>query len=106
MRHLMEWRVYYDLEPFGEERADYRSAQVVAALLNVHRKKGAQLVKLADCLLKFGTTRATQPRTPEEARAQIIRTMELLVQIHNTPPAEDATKKKKEPKPRVKRLRD
>lgn len=101
MRQFYEWRAYYDQEPFGEERADYRSAQIVAAILNVHRKKGAALVKLADCLLKFGVAaQATQPRSPEEARLQIIRTMEILMQIHNAPEEQKASK------PRVRRLRD
>jgi uncharacterized protein DUF4035 len=99
-RQFCEWRAYYDLEPFGEERADYRSAQVVATLLNVHRKRGSPLVKLAECLLKFGS--AALPRTQAESVAQIQRAMEILVQIHNAP----SEKKKKESKPRIKRLRD
>jgi uncharacterized protein DUF4035 len=99
MRHLLEWRAYYDLEPFGEERADYRSAQIVTAILNVNRKKGAPIVKLRDCLLQFGADSAAAT-SPEEARKKIIRTMELLVAIHNAP-----TDEKKESKPRAKRLR-
>lgn len=48
------WRAYYDLEPFGEERADYRSAQIVAALLNVFRKRGSRPISIEDVRLRFG----------------------------------------------------
>lgn len=98
MRHLLEWRAYYDIEPFGEVRADYRSAQVTAAILNSTRKRGTAPVKLEDSVLKFGAAAAVSPPSPEEARKQIIRTMGLLVAIHNAPT-------EKESRPRAKRLR-
>lgn len=33
-REYAEWRAYYDLEPFGERRADLRSATVCAVTAN------------------------------------------------------------------------
>jgi hypothetical protein len=36
---LNEWRAYAQLEPFGEERADLRTAQICALLEAVHAKK-------------------------------------------------------------------
>lgn len=36
-RQIAELAGYYRLEPFGEERADFRSAQLIALLANQHR---------------------------------------------------------------------
>lgn len=50
----MEWYSYYELEPFGEVRADMRSAQIVWVLANIHRGRNKPKIKFDDCLLKFG----------------------------------------------------
>mgnify|MGYP000940748974 FL=1 len=41
-RELSEWMAYYNIEPFGEERADLRSGIVASTIANVNRdpKKG------------------------------------------------------------------
>ena len=36
-RELSEWMVYYELEPFGEERADLRAGIVASTVANVNR---------------------------------------------------------------------
>lgn len=36
-RELAEWAAYFSLEPFGEERADLRSAIVAATMANTAR---------------------------------------------------------------------
>ena len=36
---LNEWLAYYQIEPFGEERADYRTAQICALIEAVNTKK-------------------------------------------------------------------
>jgi hypothetical protein len=63
---LFEWREYEELEPFGEERADLRAAQIVQAIYNVNRdvKKYPNGVPLADCLLYFGD--AQPPPRPQQ----------------------------------------
>ncbi len=48
-----EWRAYADVEPFDEDRADYRAASIVQAIHNHRRRRGQPLVKLVDCLLRF-----------------------------------------------------
>jgi hypothetical protein len=83
-RQFNEWRAYADLEPFDEVRADYRAAQVVQVLLNTYRKKGKAPVRLEECLLHFGEPE-NQPRSPEQARAEIRKTMDLLMLIFNSP---------------------
>lgn len=41
-RELSEWMAYYDLEPFGEERADLRAGIIASVTANANRdaKKG------------------------------------------------------------------
>ena len=39
-RQYAEWRAYYEVEPWGEERADLRSAIIACTIANVHRGKG------------------------------------------------------------------
>ena len=53
-RELTEWRAYYGLEPFGEERADLRAGIVASTMANVFRKSGTQPYKTQDFMPKFG----------------------------------------------------
>ncbi len=39
-REFAEWRAYYELEPWGEERADLRAGIVASTIANVNRGKG------------------------------------------------------------------
>lgn len=93
---FQEWRAYADLEPFDEMRADLRAAHIVQTLLNVHRGKGKPPVELEDCVLKFKVSagQAAPPRTPEQARAEVLRTMRMLTAMNNRP---SKTKPKKAP---------
>lgn len=77
---LLEWRAYSDLEPWDEERADLRAAQVVQAIRNAWRGKGGRSYTLKECVLRFTPAKA---RTPEQARAETRRTLEMLMLIHN-----------------------
>jgi len=37
-----EWLAYYQIDPFGNERADYHAAMVVSTLANIHRDPKTQ----------------------------------------------------------------
>lgn len=52
-RELTEWMQYYELEPFGEERADLRAAIVAATVANANRRKGKRAFKPADFMPRF-----------------------------------------------------
>lgn len=39
-REMMEWRAMYDIEPWGERRADLRAGIVASTTYNVNRGKG------------------------------------------------------------------
>lgn len=52
-RELAEWRAYYTMEPFGEDRADLRAGIIASTTANVFRKSGTQPYKAQDFLPKF-----------------------------------------------------
>lgn len=53
-RILSEWQTYASLEPFGEERADWRAAMLASTMANIHaRKKGKPPYKIEDFMPKF-----------------------------------------------------
>lgn len=74
-KHFFEWQAYMQLEPFGEDREDYRAASIVQAVHETMRvmmmlwtKKGAEVPKsltLEDARVKFGE------RDPEEKKQEI-----------------------------------
>lgn len=58
-RELTEWQAYYNLEPWGEERADLRSAIVASTVANtglifVDRKHRRRQYKVDDFMPDFG----------------------------------------------------
>lgn len=50
------WTKYYELEPFGEERADLRVATTTAAIYNVNRdtSRRPEPYEARDVVLRFG----------------------------------------------------
>jgi len=53
-RELSEWMAYYELEPFGEERADLRAGIIAATIANVNRSKKQRAFQPAQFMPKFG----------------------------------------------------
>jgi len=49
-----EWQAYSALEPFGEERADLRSAIVACVIANSNRGSSQKAYKVKDFMPKFG----------------------------------------------------
>lgn len=58
---------YDQLEPFGEERADFRAAIIAQILATVHRGKGQRKPKLSDFMPNFDRTPKQQ--APEQIKA-------------------------------------
>lgn len=71
---FLEWQAYFELEPFGEERGDFRSGQIVQALWNIARdpKRNPDGWPLSEFLLTFGDT-------PRRIVEQSVETQELLI---------------------------
>lgn len=57
-----EWKVFYDLEPFDEEREDLRFASLTQAIYNVNRnpKKRSSPFTLEEVRLRFGDAKPRQ----------------------------------------------
>lgn len=97
-RQFAEWRAYADLEPFDEGRADLRAGQIVQAIVNSRptRGRGSRSVTLKDCVLRFvDRDPAPRARTPEEARKQFLRGMELIAKIYGPRPGDKTPEKRK-----------
>ena len=47
-RELLAWVAYHEVEPWGEDRADLRTAIVAATVHNMHRGRGTPARQVAD----------------------------------------------------------
>jgi hypothetical protein len=53
-KQFMEWMAYDQLEPFGQERLEQTVSQITQVLMNVHRAKGKDPLKLYHVTPLFG----------------------------------------------------
>lgn len=68
MPQLTEWMAYYQLEPFGEERADFRMARLAATMVNMWRDQDkSNAVTEADFMPNF--EQGQEPERPEDVAA-------------------------------------
>ena len=65
-KELSEWMAFYNIEPFGEFRADIRSAIIACTLANCNRGKNQSAFKISDFMPKFETE--TKNQSPEEMK--------------------------------------
>jgi len=64
-RELTEWLAYYQIEPWGEERADLRAAINTTVLANVNRGKSQRAYKIEDFMPDFDAA-AGQAERPQQ----------------------------------------
>lgn len=69
---FQEWMEYFSIEPFGEERADYRAGIISSTIYNVNRGKN-RVLKPEDFMPKF-----INEKSKKQSIKQMIRTVELL----------------------------
>ena len=74
-RVFREWVAYTELEPWDEQRADWRSAMVAHTMYSLWRGKGPRR-RLADFLPKFKQKRTL--RTPQDALRAMARITTLF----------------------------
>lgn len=76
-RLLSEWMLYAQVEPFGEERADLRSAIVASTVANVQRdaKQHREPYTAADFMPRF---ELPEEPDPEERWRRILQKVEHL----------------------------
>lgn len=76
----MELKAYYDLEPLGELRQDWRIAMIVQMLHNVNVKKENQLA-IDKFLLTFNAPKAEQ----KQSVADQLRILNIMAGAHSVP---------------------
>ncbi len=72
---------YYELEPFGEQRDDLRTAQLMTLQANIHRdtKKQPRPFQAADFMPDFEAASDYKPRTPTEVWKDLKRKVKLTM---------------------------
>jgi len=70
---VMEWQVWLNLEPRGELRADYRSAQITHAVYTILQSfsGSSKRINLEDNLLKFIAEKSVEDQNKHNAVAMI-----------------------------------
>ena len=76
-RQYAEWQAEYQLDPWGDERADLRMGIIACTIANVNRAKG-KAFKPGDFMPEFDK-RLKQRQTPEEMAAVMTR----FASLHN-----------------------
>jgi hypothetical protein len=54
-----EWKVFFNLEPFGDMRADLRAGMIAAPLLNIWKKRGSSPAHPSKWILDFDSVNKT-----------------------------------------------
>lgn len=75
-KQLLEWRAYDELDPFGEERDDYRAASIREMVFNMSGKESKNARPMKDFLIPW------EPESPEEAKERQQKELEARVAMH------------------------
>jgi hypothetical protein len=78
----MEWAVWWAHDPWGEQRADARAAQVCAMLFNAHRSRDSQPGKIADFML-YRPPFEPEPEPVKETDEQAMVRLMGQINAHN-----------------------
>ena len=63
-KEYIEWKAFYSVEPFPEERADFRNALLTSVMINLQRGKN-KAVELEDFIPDFWNEK-NKKQTPQE----------------------------------------
>jgi hypothetical protein len=75
-KELSEWMAYYCIDPFGQEREDFRMGQVCSTVANSNRSKNSKVFSPEDFIPKFD-----KPKV--QSWQSILQTVEMLnVRLH------------------------
>ena len=79
---FFEWMDYYDLEPFGEERADLRCGIIAHVIASVNAPKGKKY-KVSDFMPKFDKRSGPGATRPKQSAAQMESTFLAFADAQN-----------------------
>lgn len=71
---FFEWIEYNSIEPFGEERDDYRTGIIASTIANVNRTKNSKIYTPDDFIPKFNNSDVKK----EQTISQQLKIVELL----------------------------
>lgn len=63
---FVEWMAFYEIDPWGEQRADLRAAQQMSIMVNMNLRKGAKPAKVAD-FMNFAEKPDPKPMSQEDS---------------------------------------
>ena len=64
---LVEWEAFYNIDPFGSEREDWRFGVIASVLCNIHKEKNAPPFKPTDFMLSVAQSEpGEEEQAPEE----------------------------------------
>ena len=69
-REFAEWGAFYGMEPFGDIRADIRSAMICKMIADAFRGKDSQPTQVSDFMPRF--------EVEEQSEEEMLRTVALL----------------------------
>ena len=78
---LGDWMNYAQLEPFGEQRADWRQQMICAVVANGYRDPKKKALKLSDFALKFGGGQSPMGKKIAESPKGMAAQMQLWDQM-------------------------
>lgn len=80
------WLAFYQIEPFGEFRADMRSALVATLTANAHRnaKKKREPFELSDFMFEFWKSGEGREARPAASRDMMTKFMMLTANLEHT----------------------
>jgi hypothetical protein len=74
-----EWLAYYGLEPWTQDRADWRAGMVASVIANVNRGRGTPAYKAADFMPRFGP----EPEQKRQPLSDMKAAFEKFAQVCN-----------------------
>ena len=77
-RQFTEWQAEYELDPWGDERADLRCGIIACTIANVNRGKGQRSLKPGDFMPEFD-----KPIKERQTQAEMIAVMAQFAAKHN-----------------------
>ena len=81
-REFMEWAEFYELDPWGDKRADLRESILCSLVANALRKKGSKRLAPKDFMPEFGKRRRGMALTHEHV-SEMMTTMRAFVAHQN-----------------------
>jgi len=69
LKELQQWIQFYNIDPWGDQRADWRAGQLCALTANMWRKKSDKALTPSDFMLKAETDEERAKRAEAETLA-------------------------------------